>query len=201
MTLTLNPKDLTKFASGSMDKTIKIWNLTSEGKANMTLTGHKAGVNCLDFFKGDRPHIVSGSDDRTIKIWDYQTKQCLNTLTSYTLAISSVAFHPQLPILVSTGEEGKTIIHHTNSYSVLNTLEYNLGMGWATDISKENPNIIGIGFDEGSVVIRIGSDEPVVSLSNGKVLWVKSMEVYTTNLKAIDLSENRSGDKVNLNSK
>lgn len=54
-------------------------------------------------------------------------------------------------------------------------LEYNLGMGWAVDTSRENTNIIGIGFDEGSVIIRIGSDEPVVSFSNGKILWAKSM--------------------------
>lgn len=48
-------------------------------------------------------------------------------------------------------------------------------MGWTVDTSRENSNIIGIGFDEGSVIVRIGSDEPVVSLSNGKVLWAKSM--------------------------
>lgn len=61
-------------------------------------------------------------------------------------------------------------------------------MGWAVDTSRENNNIIGIGFDEGSVIVRIGADEPVVSLANGKVLWAKSMEILSANLKAIDLS-------------
>jgi coatomer subunit beta' len=61
-------------------------------------------------------------------------------------------------------------------------------MGWVVDTSRENNNIIGIGFDEGSVIVRIGSDDPVVSLSNGKVLWAKSMEILIANLKAIDLS-------------
>jgi len=35
---------------------------------------------------------------------------------------------------------------------------------WSIDCVKNNSNIIGIGFDEGTVVIKIGSDEPVVSL-------------------------------------
>ena len=32
------------------------------------------------------------------------------------------------------------------------------------DISKENSNVVGLGYDEGTVVIKIGSDEPVVSM-------------------------------------
>ena len=94
MALAFNPKDLAKFGSGSMDKTIKIWDIRSEGKANITLTGHKSGINCLDFHHSDKPHLVSGSDDRTIKVWDYQTRQCLKTIESYTLAVSGVCFHP-----------------------------------------------------------------------------------------------------------
>lgn len=50
-----------------------------------------------------------------------------------------------------------------------------------------------MGYDEGSVVFRIGSDEPVVSLSNGKAIWAKSMEIHSANLKAVDLESNKSG--------
>lgn len=74
-------------------------------------------------------------------------------------------------------------------------------MGWAAGTSKENTNIIGIGYDEGSVIVRIGSDDPVVSMNNGKVLWAKSMEILTSNLKAIDLIENKPGERVDISSK
>jgi coatomer subunit beta' len=34
---------------------------------------------------------------------------------------------------------------------------------WAIDIGKDD-NIIAIGYDEGTIVIKIGSDEPIVSM-------------------------------------
>lgn len=201
LALAFNPKDPSKFASASMDKSVKIWNLTTDGKANLTLTGHKGSVNAVDFYKGDRPHFATGSDDKTIKVWDYQTKQCLSTIEAHTAAVHSVLFHPQLPILFSASEDNRAIVHHSHSYNILNTLEYNLGSVWAVAISPEDRNIIAFGFDEGSVLVKIGSDDPVVSISNGKLIFTKSMEVYSANLKAVDYESLADGEEVPLSSK
>ena len=184
-----------------MDKTVKIWNLTTDGKANLTLSGHKGSVNTLDFYKGDRPHFATGSDDKSVKIWDYQTKQCLSTIEAHTAAVTCVLFHPELPILFSTSEDAKAIIHHSHSYNILNTLEYNLGMGWAVAVSPEDRNIIAFGFDEGSVIVKIGSDDPVVSISSGKLIFTKSMEVYAANLKAVDYESLADGARVTVSPK
>lgn len=48
-------------------------------------------------------------------------------------------------------------------------------MGWSCAVGVENTNVLGIGFDEGSVVLKIGSDDPVVDIHNGKVLYAKNM--------------------------
>jgi coatomer subunit beta' len=46
MQIVLNPKDINTFASASLDKTIKIWTVSTTRKtANYSLTGHKQGVN------------------------------------------------------------------------------------------------------------------------------------------------------------
>ena len=75
MMTAINPRDTNTFASACLDKTIKVWNLaTGVNTANYTLKGHKNGVNCVDYFRGDKPYIVSGADMGAIKIWDYQTK-------------------------------------------------------------------------------------------------------------------------------
>ena len=73
MQLAINPKDPNMFASASLDRSIKIWSVsTTKSTANYTLVGHDSGVNCVDFSKDlERPHLVSGSDDGLVKIWDY----------------------------------------------------------------------------------------------------------------------------------
>lgn len=35
---------------------------------------------------------------------------------------------------------------------------------WGICIAHENANIIGICFDEGTIVIKIGNDEPIASM-------------------------------------
>ncbi|MBC1242311.1 PD40 domain-containing protein, partial [Nostoc sp. 2RC] len=54
-------------ASGSSDKTIKLWDV-STSKAIKTLTGHSSWVNSV-VFSPDGKTLASASDDNTIKLW------------------------------------------------------------------------------------------------------------------------------------
>jgi WD40 repeat protein len=58
-------------ASGSDDKTIKVWNLAT-GNQITTLTGHTSSVNSVSF-SPDGKTLASGSDDKTIKVWNLAT--------------------------------------------------------------------------------------------------------------------------------
>jgi formylglycine-generating enzyme required for sulfatase activity len=62
-----------QIASGSSDKTIKIWDATS-GKETLTLKGHTSGVHSVAFSPDGRS-IASGSSDDTIKIWDVSSDE------------------------------------------------------------------------------------------------------------------------------
>ena len=66
MAVVFNPKDPNTFATASLDRTVKVWNLTST-VPNFTLEGHEKGVNCVEYYRGgDKPYIISGSDDRFV---------------------------------------------------------------------------------------------------------------------------------------
>ena len=65
-------------ASGSNDKTIKLWNI--ETKAEIaTLYGHKKSVNSVAF-NNIGTLLASGSSDTTIKLWNIETKIEIATL-------------------------------------------------------------------------------------------------------------------------
>ena len=105
MQVTFNPKDTNTFASASLDRTIKIWNLGSPDP-NFTLDAHQKGVNCV-FTGGYKPYLITGSDDHTAKV---QTLEC------HTHNVSAVCFHPELSIIITGSEDGTVRIWHSTTY-------------------------------------------------------------------------------------
>eukprot|EP00250_Pteridium_aquilinum_P013816 c21590_g1_i1 orf=775-3489(-) len=198
MQVAFNPKDTNTFASASLDRTIKIWNLGSP-EPNFTLEAHVKGVNCVDYFTGgDRPYLITGSDDHTAKVWDYQTKSCVQTLEGHTHNVSAVCFHPELPIIITGSEDGTVRIWHATTYRLENTLNYGLERVWTIGYLKSS-NRIAIGYDEGTIMIKIGREEPVASMDNsGKIIWAKHNEIQTVNIKAIGLDEIVDGERLPL---
>ena len=99
----------------------------------------------------------------TVKVWDYQTKSIVHTLQGHTNNICSVMFHPKLPIIISASEDATVRIWQASTYRAESTLNYGLERSWCLAASSFS-NKVGIGYDEGCVVIEMGNDEPVASM-------------------------------------
>jgi len=140
MEVRINPKDNNTFASASLDKTVKVWQLGS-ATPNFTLEGHEKGVNCVDYYHGgDKPYLISGADDRQVRIWDYQNKTCVQILEGHAQNIAAVSFHPELPIIITGSEDGTVKIWHANTYRLETTLNYGLERVWAIGKRLDIPN-------------------------------------------------------------
>lgn len=51
-----------------------------------------------------------------LQVWDYQTKACVQTLEGHGHNISAVAFHPELPIILTGSEDGTVRMWHSTTY-------------------------------------------------------------------------------------
>jgi WD40 repeat protein len=79
-------------ASGSADKTIKLWNVLS-GREMRTLTGHEYSVLSVAF-SPDGKTVASGSEDNTVRLWDVANGRELYALVRDLGYVESIAFSP-----------------------------------------------------------------------------------------------------------
>ncbi|KAK9700799.1 Lissencephaly-1, partial [Basidiobolus ranarum] len=92
-------------ASGSRDKTIKLWDAT--GQCIRTFVGHDNWVRGLVFHPSGK-FLLSVSDDKTVKIWEIKTGRCINTFEAHSHFVSCIAFHT-LSRIVATGSIDMTV--------------------------------------------------------------------------------------------
>jgi WD40 repeat protein/tRNA A-37 threonylcarbamoyl transferase component Bud32 len=95
-----------KLASGSDDKTIKIWDLATQ-KEIQTLKGHSEWVWDV-VFSPDGQTLASASADQTVRLWDMATVREIRTLKGHKDGVTSVAFSPDGQTL-ATASLDKTI--------------------------------------------------------------------------------------------
>jgi len=106
--------------TGSSDKTAKVWKRlksfdgTKSWMCVATLSGHSREVTSLAFHSNEDGSLIlaTGSADNTIKVWtpnksSDETEEwlCIDTLVGHSNWVFSIAFHENMPILVSGSQD------------------------------------------------------------------------------------------------
>jgi hypothetical protein len=79
-------------ASGSVDKTIKLWSLPS-GDLMATLIGHQDRILSLAI-SPDATLLASGSGDKTVRLWSLPDGRLLKTVQGHQDRVNCVAITP-----------------------------------------------------------------------------------------------------------
>ncbi|MBP0018166.1 MAG: PD40 domain-containing protein [Cyanobacteria bacterium SBLK] len=162
-------------ASGNIDATIKIWNL-STGKTLHTLRGHGWDVRAVSFSR-DGQLLVSGGLDGAIKIWNWHNARLLNTLIrpspeypwdfsalaswfdSSVGSIWSIAISPDKKLLVSGDSDGSIKmwdIHNIKNARLIKVLTEHSKTIYALAFSPDGKTLASGSKDE---TIRIWDSE------------------------------------------
>ncbi|CAG7851324.1 SubName: Full=Related to WD40-repeat protein (Notchless protein) {ECO:0000313/EMBL:CCA70723.1} [Serendipita indica DSM 11827] len=97
-----------QIVSGSDDKTIRLWDVSTGQQLGEPLRGHGEWIYAIAF-SPDGSSIVSGSRDKTIRLWDAVTRKPLGEpLRGHGSSIKAVAFSPDGSRIVS-GSDDTTI--------------------------------------------------------------------------------------------
>ena len=100
--------DGSRIASGSFDKTVRVWDASTGMEMLPPLRGHGGWIWSVGF-SPDGSKIVSGSDDWTIRVWDASTGiEIFPPLRGHDSHVRSVAFSPDGSKIV-LGSRDKTI--------------------------------------------------------------------------------------------
>ncbi len=109
-----------RLASGSSDKTIKIWDIKT-GRLRRTLTGHTDEVASISY-SPDGKKLASSSHDNTIKLWNSRTGSLLYTLIGHEDWVNFVAFSPDGRILASASNDQTIKLWDVSRGELLHTL-------------------------------------------------------------------------------
>lgn len=142
-------------ATGSDDKTIKLWN--QDYKEIYTLVGHQHVVKSVAFHPNGEI-LASGSWDKTIRLWDVTTGKEVAVLTGHKLQVSAVTFSADGKYLASASFD-KTVRLWKNGadyllYSLSNILSSHT---WA---------VTAVAFSSDGKILATGSDDNTIKLWN-----------------------------------
>ena len=108
-------------ASGSDDKLIRLWDITSGRCLPSLLIGHHNYVYSLAFSpKGNM--LVSGSYDEAVFLWDVRTARLMRSLPAHSDPVSGVDFVRDGTLIVSCSSDGLIRIWDTATGQCLKTL-------------------------------------------------------------------------------
>lgn len=129
--MTVAPND-SLIATGSQDKTVKLWNSTNLSLMG-TLKGHKRGIWDCQFSLHDRV-IATCSGDKTVKLWSLGDFSCVRTFQGHSAGALRVRFLSGGLQLMSCDAEGLIRLWNIRSNECAFTMDAHDDRIWALDL-------------------------------------------------------------------
>ncbi|OKH42713.1 hypothetical protein NIES2101_32545 [Calothrix sp. HK-06] len=141
-------------ATGSDDKTIKLWN--QDYKEIYTLVEHQHVVKSVAFHPNGEI-LGSGSWDKTIRLWDVTTGKEVAVLTGHKLQVSAVTFSGDGNLASASFDKTVRLWKNGTDY-----LSYSL----SNILSSHTWAVTAVAFNPDAKILATGSDDNTIKLWN-----------------------------------
>ena len=148
------------FATASMDKTIRIWNL--EGKMLKALLGHNRMINSVDF-SPDGTMLISASDDSTAILWNVETGDSIRVLRKHTYDVNDAKFSPDGTKILTASRDQTAILWSVEGDS-LKTLRGHSNTLLDVSFSKDGNYVATAGRDSIAIVWNLNTGRELTRL-------------------------------------
>ncbi|KAJ4931957.1 hypothetical protein JOQ06_010393 [Pogonophryne albipinna] len=130
-------------ASGSQDRTAKLWSLAWEGSVSLlgVFKGHRRGVWAVCFSPVDQV-LASSSADGTTKLWSLQDFSCLKTFEGHDASVLKIIFVSRGTQLLTSGSDGLVKLWTIKTNECVKTLDAHQDKVWGLHGSQKDNKIV-----------------------------------------------------------
>ncbi|KAJ0406863.1 hypothetical protein ATCC90586_002893 [Pythium insidiosum] len=150
--------------SGSLDNTVRIWDVYNERKCKRLYEGHSGAVRGLNFSNDGRQFLTCGFD-RFIQLWDTETGQAIKSFTNRRVPYC-IRYHPDDNTNFVIGDSNNMVVQFdTRSGEIVQEYNHHLQAVNSVTFVDDNRRFVSTSDDKKILIWEWGIPVPIKYIS------------------------------------
>jgi len=174
-----------RLVSGSCDKKLIVWNITTRSIIKEINDAHSDCINTLAMYNG---HLLSGSDDKKVKIWNLKNWDWTYETLQQKYSVKSIVYGSFIAI---NNGNSFNIYNNYSKFARFDTLTEHSESIESLAIMPSNENIVS-GSRDNTVKIWNSTTFQLIATLLGHTNWVNALAIIPSNENVVSGSNDKT---------